>query len=56
MKLPKFYYKAEEASENIWNISFAYGNEAPDSTWKTWDGNDLIGVYESYVSDSKVYS
>lgn len=55
MKLPKFYYKAEEYSTDIWDITFVYGKK-PDNTYKEWDGNDLIGVYEAYRSGNKLYS
>ncbi len=54
VKLPAFYYKAEEISTDVWQIGFA--RSKPDDTWKTWDGNDLIGTYEAYNSSSKLYS
>ena len=54
VKLPTFYYKAEETSTDVWQIGFA--RSKPDDTWKTWDGNDLIGAYEAYNSSSKLYS
>lgn len=56
MRLPKFFYKATNVSTNIWDISFAYGDSAPDTTWNTWDGNDLIGVYEAVNSGTNIYS
>lgn len=57
MRLPKFFYKATNVSTDIWDISFAYGGDlAPDATWKTWDGNDLIGAYEAYHYSYLVYS
>lgn len=55
MRLPQFYYKAVEQSADVWKIGFAYGGQ-PDETWKEWDGDDLIGVYEAYNSGSKAYS
>ena len=55
VKLPKFYYKAEETETDIWNISFAYGSN-PGTGWKKWEGIDLIGAYEAYVKDEKAYS
>jgi hypothetical protein len=55
VRLPKFAYKAEEQETDKWKISFVYG-DAPDSSWMVWDGNDLIGVYDSYVSGNKLYS
>ena len=54
VKLPTFYYKANELSTDVWQIGFAQSK--PDDTWKTWDGNDLIGAYEAYNSSSKLYS
>ena len=54
VKLPTFYYKATETSTDVWQIGFAQSK--PDNTWKTWDGNDLIGAYEAYNSSSKLYS
>lgn len=56
MKLPKFYYIAKEKATNIWAIGFYYGNSAPSSSWKEWDGNDLIGVYQIYASSGIPYS
>lgn len=56
MKLPRFWYQAKEKATNIWEIGFYYGDNTPDGNWKLWDGRDLIGVYEAYVSSSKVYS
>lgn len=55
MRLPEFYTKATETSTDVWQIQFAFGGQ-PDSTWKKWGGNDLIGVYEAYHSSSKIYS
>lgn len=55
MKLPQFWYKAEEYDTDVWDITFAYGAK-PDDTFKEWDGKDLIGVYKAYVSGSKIYS
>lgn len=55
MRLPEFYTKATETSTDVWQIQFAFGGQ-PDSTWKKWGGNDLIGVYKAYHSSSKIYS
>lgn len=44
MRLPRFFYHAEETSTDVWKILFAQNQ--PDGTWKEWDGKDLIGVYE----------
>lgn len=45
MRLPRFFYKAALLSTDKWEIGFAQSN--PDSAWKEWDGNDLIGAYEA---------
>ena len=45
MRLPKFYYHAEEVEPDIWDIGFGQEPEADD--WKCWDGNDLIGVFKA---------
>ena len=55
MRLPEFYTKALEIISDKWQIQFAFGSQ-PDSSWKKWGGNDLIGVYEAYHSSSKIYS
>lgn len=54
VRIPRFWYKATETSTNIWKIRFS--NRQQDSTWKEWDGNDLIGAYEGVVNDSKLLS
>lgn len=55
MKLPMFSYKCKQYKSNIWDITFVY-NDIPDDSYKIWEGNDLIGAYEGYVSGSKLYS
>ena len=55
MKLPRFAYKAEEIEDDKWKIGFVYG-DAIDSTWKQWQGDELIGVYKGVNIDSKLYS
>lgn len=54
VRIPRFWYKATETSTNIWKISFS--NRQQDSTWKEWDGNDLIGAYEGVVNGSQLLS
>ena len=54
MKLPKFYYKAEKASLYNWKVSFS--KKEIDSTWKCWEGNDLIGAFEAIYTNSKLRS
>ena len=46
MKLPQFYWKCEEISEDVWDFSVVYGIK-PDRSFKKWEGNDLIGVYKA---------
>ena len=53
MRLPKFWYHAEETSPDIWKIGFS--NHQKDG-WKEWDGKDLIGVYKAYSDGTKLYS
>lgn len=55
MKLPQFHWKCTEYATDVWDFEVVYGAK-PDDTYKTWDGNDLIGVYEAYLSSSKLYS
>ena len=54
MRLPRFFYHAEETSTDVWKIGFAQNQV--DSTWKEWDGKDLIGVYEAWHNDIALYS
>lgn len=54
MKLPKFYYKAENIGGNNWKVSFSL--KQIDSTWKCWEGNDLIGAFEAIYENSKLRS
>ena len=55
MRLPQFYWKCVQHSADVWDFYVAYGIK-PDDTYNTWDGKDLIGVYEAYAVDSKLYS
>lgn len=54
MRLPRFFYHAEETSTDVWKIGFAQNQV--DGTWKEWDGNDLIGVYEAYIRTDGAHS
>lgn len=51
MRLPKFYYHAEEIGPDIWDIGFGEEPEADD--WKEWDGKDLIGVFTATNETTK---
>lgn len=55
VRLPRFAYKAIKKESDIWEISFCYG-DAPDDSWKQWEGNELIGAYKAYVEDGLMYS
>lgn len=52
MKLPRFWYKCSN-SANKTTFSVAYGIQ-PDSSYKEWDGKDLIGVYKANVGHTAV--
>ena len=56
LKLPDFWYKSLEIDTDIWGIQFQYGSTSPGSGWNKWDKNTLIGVYEAYSINSKIYS
>lgn len=54
VRIPRFWYKATETTTNVWKITFS--NTKQSSTWKEWDGNDLIGAYEGDVISSTLHS
>ena len=54
VRIPRFWYKATETTTNVWKITFS--NTKQSSTWKEWDGNDLIGAYEGYIASSTLHS
>lgn len=56
LKLPDFWYRSLEIDTDIWGIQFQYGSTSPGSGWNKWDKNTLIGVYEAYSVNSKIYS
>ena len=56
MKMPDFWYRALEIGADVWGIRFRKGSTSPGNGWIKWDTNALIGVYEAYSVDSKVYS
>jgi hypothetical protein len=58
VKLPRFWYAANEKETNVWEIGFYYGTSAPkDSYWIEWDGNDLLGAFaQGKRNDKKLYS
>ena len=54
MRLPQFFYKAIQVTSYVWEIGFS--NTKIDSTWKEWDGEDLIGVYKAHLNGNKLVS
>lgn len=57
VKLPQFYYKALDMGSNKWEIVFCYGYGKPEGdNWQKWDSDQLIGAYECYISNNKMYS
>ena len=54
MRLPRFFYHAEEKESGIWNVGFSRGKVASD--WVLWGGNDLIGVFKGVVAGGKLRS
>lgn len=53
MKLPKFYYSAEETEPDVWKIGFSE-KQYPGS--KEWAGDTMIGAYEANVSGDNIRS
>lgn len=66
MRLPEFWYKVEpyvNASGNVVANAYTFSVAVEDPTigsltgdWIHWNGNTLIGVYEGYVANNKLYS
>ena len=54
MRLPRFFYHAEEVETDVWKIGFSRARVASD--WKEWDGKDLVGVYKASSDGNKIYS
>lgn len=48
LKLPQFWYKCEELSTDVYQISFSMQEQ---QLWNHWEGNTFIGVYK-YSSSS----
>lgn len=53
VRLPEFYYSAEETETDVWKIGFSSKN-FPGS--KKWDSNNLIGTYEASYEGNKLQS
>lgn len=52
LKLPEFYYKGTEGDQ----VDIMFAKEQVDAEYIRWDPNTLIGVYEAYNNNSKMYS
>ena len=56
MKMPDFWYACSEINTDVWGLYFHYGSDSPGAGWIKWDTNTLIGVYEAYSENQKLYS
>lgn len=54
MHVPRFFYKVEEQKADKWHVLVSLIKVEED--WQEFDGKHLIGVYEGYVADGKLYS
>lgn len=55
LRLPEFYYKCTSSETDKWTIALAWGSK-PDNTYKTWNDGRLLGAYEAYMTNNKLYS
>ncbi len=55
VRLPEFYYKCTSSETDKWTIALAWGSK-PDNTYKTWNDGRLLGAYEAYMTNNKLYS
>lgn len=57
VRLPEFYYRCETHAHDTdkWTIYLAWGSK-PDNTYKTWNDGRLLGAYEAYMTNNKLYS
>lgn len=56
MKMPDFWYRGLIINTDVWDLQICYDSASPGDGWIKWDTNALIGVYEAYSTESKVYS
>jgi len=54
MHVPRFFYKVEGQKADKWRVLVSLIKAEED--WQEFDGKHLIGVYEGYVADGKLYS
>lgn len=52
--VPRFFYRTQLLSADKWQIDFSPVKVS--ASWQEYDGKQLIGAYEAYVNDGKVYS
>ena len=52
--IPTFYYRVQEIAGDKWEIDFSLIDLGEE--WNKYDGNQLIGAYEGYVSSGKLFS
>jgi len=52
--VPTFYYRVQEIADGKWEIDFSLLELGEE--WNKYDGNQLLGAYEGYVNDGKLYS
>ena len=52
--VPRFFYRAQLLSADKWQIDFSPVKVS--EAWQEYDGKQLIGAYEGYVNDGKLYS
>ena len=52
--VPRFFYHAQLLADDKWQIDFSPVKVS--EAWQEYDGKQLIGAYEGYVNDGKLYS
>jgi hypothetical protein len=52
--VPRFFYRAQLLAADKWQIDFSPVKVS--EAWQEYDGKQLIGAYEGYVNDDKLYS
>lgn len=55
MKMPEFYYKGVNYNTDV-NVQMFFAREKLDDDYIRWNPNTLIGVYEAYIEESRMYS
>jgi len=54
MHVPRFFYRVQLLSADKWQIDLSPVKAS--ASWQEYDGKQLIGAYEGYVNDGKLYS